>query len=119
MTTGAFRRIMTTAPWIDGQLDRRSRPDPDDREATRTLSAQIRRALEGIAMPDDLAAAITRSVIRPGGRAACAGSRPGRVVGAVPGLAAGLGHDVEAALVEMDDPQRGQPQPSRGAPAQR
>jgi 4-carboxymuconolactone decarboxylase len=28
----------------------------------------------------------------------------GRVVGAVPDLAAGLGYDVEAALMEMDDP---------------
>ena len=28
----------------------------------------------------------------------------GRVVGAVPGLAAGLGYDVEAALMDMDDP---------------
>jgi 4-carboxymuconolactone decarboxylase len=28
----------------------------------------------------------------------------GRVVGAAPGLAAGLGYDVEAALMEVDDP---------------
>jgi alkylhydroperoxidase/carboxymuconolactone decarboxylase family protein YurZ len=28
----------------------------------------------------------------------------GRVVGAVPGLATGLGYDVEAALEEIDDP---------------
>ena len=72
VTTDAFRRIMTTVPWIDDQLDRLSRLDPDDRQAIRTLSAEIRRTLEGIAIPDDLAAAITRSVTRLGGQAACA-----------------------------------------------
>jgi pyruvate,water dikinase len=70
VTTDAFRRIMTTVPWIDDQVDRLSRLDPDDREAIRTLSAEIRRTLEGIAIPDDLAAAITRSVARLGEQAA-------------------------------------------------
>src|SRR5499427_3038843 len=64
VTTDAFQRIMTTVPGIDDQLDRLSRLDPGDRQAIRTLSAKIRRALEGIAIPDDLAAAITRSVAR-------------------------------------------------------
>jgi pyruvate,water dikinase len=72
VTTDAFRRIMSTAPWIDDQLDRLSRLDPDDRQAIRTLSAQIRRTLEGVAIPDDLAAAITHSVTRLGGQAAYA-----------------------------------------------
>jgi len=72
VTTDAFRRIMTTVPWIDDQLDRLSRLDPGDRQAIRTLSAEIRRALEGIAIPDDLAEAITRSVTRLGGQAAYA-----------------------------------------------
>ena len=72
VTTDAFRRIMTTVPWIDDQLDRVSRLNPDDREAIRTLSAEIRRTLEGIAIPDDLAAAITRSLARLGGQAAYA-----------------------------------------------
>src|SRR5213080_2597534 len=72
VTTDAFRRIMTTAPWIDDQLDRLSCLDPGDRQAIRTLSAEIRRTLEGIAIPDDLAAAITRSVTRLGGQAAYA-----------------------------------------------
>jgi len=72
VTTDAFRRIMTTVPGIDDQLDRLSRLDPGDRQAIRTLSAEIRRALEGIAIPDDLAAAITRSVTRLGGQAAYA-----------------------------------------------
>ena len=54
------------------RLDRLSRLNPDDREAIRTLSAEIRRILEGIAIPDDLAAAITGSVARLGEQAAYA-----------------------------------------------
>src|SRR5829696_5826965 len=59
VTTDAFRRVMADAPSIDDRLDRLSRLNPDDREAVRTLSAEIRGILEGIAIPDDLAAAIT------------------------------------------------------------
>jgi phosphoenolpyruvate synthase/pyruvate phosphate dikinase len=72
VTTDAYRRIMTTAPWIDDQLDRLSRLDPGDRQAIRMLSAEIRQILEGIVIPDDLAAAITGSVTRLGGQAAYA-----------------------------------------------
>jgi rifampicin phosphotransferase len=72
VTTDAFRRIMSKAPWVDDQLDRLSCLDPGDRQAIRTLSAEIRRTLEGIAIPDDLAAAITRLVTRLGGEAAYA-----------------------------------------------
>jgi rifampicin phosphotransferase len=69
VTTDAFQRIMRAVPWIDDQLDRLISLDPDDRQAIRTLSAEIRRTFEGIAIPDDLAAAITRSVTRLGGQA--------------------------------------------------
>src|SRR5712692_6633873 len=72
VTTDALRRIMAEAPSIDDRLDRLSRLNPDDRESIRTLSAEIRRTLEGIAIPDDLAAAITRSLARLGERAAYA-----------------------------------------------
>jgi len=72
VTTDAFRRIMTTVPWIDGQADRLAHLDPGDRQAIRALSAEIRRIIEGTAIPDDLAAAITRSVTRLGGHAAYA-----------------------------------------------
>src|SRR5580704_4656323 len=72
VTTDAFERIMTTVPWLDDQLDRLARLDPDDRQAIRTLSAETRRTVERIAIPDDLAAAITRSVTRLGGQAAYA-----------------------------------------------
>ncbi|MFG3115611.1 rifamycin-inactivating phosphotransferase [Streptomyces sp. NPDC048197] len=59
VTTDAFRRIMAEAPSVHSQLDQLARTDPDDREAIRTLSAQIRRTIEGIALPGDIAAAIT------------------------------------------------------------
>src|SRR5213082_760266 len=72
VTTDAFQRIMAEAPPIDDRLDRLSRLKPDDREAIRALSAEIRRTLEGIAIPDDLAAAITRPLARLGEQAACA-----------------------------------------------
>ncbi len=72
VTTDAFRRIMAEAPSIDERLDRLSRLTPDDREAIRTLSAEIRRTLEGIAIPDDLAAEITPALARLRAQAAYA-----------------------------------------------
>ncbi|MFH8681146.1 rifamycin-inactivating phosphotransferase [Streptomyces lydicus] len=72
VTTDAFRRIMAEAPSLDGRLDQLSRLDSDDREAIRTLSAQIRRTIEEIALPGDVAAAITRALARLGEQAAYA-----------------------------------------------
>jgi rifampicin phosphotransferase len=72
VTTDAFRRIMAEATSLDDPLDRLSRLSPDDRESIRTLSAEIRRTLEGIAIPDDLAAAITGALARLGEQAAYA-----------------------------------------------
>ncbi|HLM05285.1 MAG TPA: phosphoenolpyruvate synthase, partial [Blastococcus sp.] len=72
VTTDAFQRIMAEAPSIDDRLDRLSRLNPDDREAIRTLSAEIRRTLEATVVPDDLAAAITRALARLGDQAAYA-----------------------------------------------
>ncbi|MFC9504409.1 rifamycin-inactivating phosphotransferase [Streptomyces sp. NPDC057002] len=72
VTTDAFRRIMAQAPSIDDRIDRLSRLNPDDRDAIRTLSAEIRRDIEGIALPDELAAAITRPLTRLGEQAAYA-----------------------------------------------
>jgi phosphoenolpyruvate synthase/pyruvate phosphate dikinase len=70
VTTDACRRIIAEASSIDDRLDRLSRLNADDREAIRALSAEIRRTLEGIAIPDDVAAAITRALARLGERAA-------------------------------------------------
>src|SRR5438128_516280 len=72
VTTDAFQRIMAEAPSIDDRLDRLSRLKLDDREAICTLSAEIRRTIEGIAIPGDLAAAITRPLARLGEPAAYA-----------------------------------------------
>ena len=72
VTTDAFRRIMAEAPSIDDRLDQLSRLNPDDREAIRTVSAEIRRTIEGIAIPGDLAAAITRALAQHGAQAAYA-----------------------------------------------
>ncbi|HUR04928.1 MAG TPA: PEP/pyruvate-binding domain-containing protein, partial [Nonomuraea sp.] len=72
VTTYAFQRIMAEAPSIDDRLDQLSRLNPDDREVIRTLSAEIRQTIEGIAFPDDLVAAITRALAQLGEHAAYA-----------------------------------------------
>ncbi|MET8161824.1 rifamycin-inactivating phosphotransferase [Sphaerisporangium sp. NPDC005289] len=72
VTTAAFRRIMAEAPSMNDRLDRLSRLKPDDREAIRTLSAEIRRTIEGTAVPGDLAAVITGALAGPGEQAAYA-----------------------------------------------
>jgi pyruvate,water dikinase len=72
VTTGAFRRIMAEVPSADEDLERLARLAPDDREGARTLSARIRRAVEGVAVPDDLAAQITGALARSGEHAAYA-----------------------------------------------
>src|SRR5207237_3525393 len=59
VTTDAFQRIMAEAPSIDDRVDRLSRLKSHDREAHRGLTSEIRLAIKGIAIPDDLAAAIT------------------------------------------------------------
>ena len=72
VTTDAFRRIMAAAPSIDERLDRLARLKPDDREAIRALSAEIRQTIEDIAIPDDLASAIARPLASLGAQAAYA-----------------------------------------------
>ncbi len=72
VTTDAFRRIMAEAPSIYERLAQLSRLNPDDREVIRALSAEIRRTIEGIAIPDDLAAEITLALARLGKQGAYA-----------------------------------------------
>jgi rifampicin phosphotransferase len=72
VTTDAFRRTMAEVTTTDDPLDRLSRLDADDRNGIRDLSAAIRRSIEGITVPDDLAAAITGAVTRLGEHAAYA-----------------------------------------------
>lgn len=72
VTTDAFQRILAEAPSINDRLDRLSRLHPEDAETIRTISAEIRRTIEGTAIPGDLAAAITRALARLGEEAAYA-----------------------------------------------
>jgi pyruvate,water dikinase len=72
VTTAAFRRVMADSPSINDRLDQLSRMKPDDTDAIRTLSAEIRGSVEGIPVPEDLAAAITRALARLGEQAAYA-----------------------------------------------
>jgi rifampicin phosphotransferase len=72
VTTDAFQRILAGASLIDDRLDRLAELKPDDREAIRGLTAEIRRAVERVAIPDDVALAITRALARLGEQAACA-----------------------------------------------
>ncbi|HMC57321.1 MAG TPA: rifamycin-inactivating phosphotransferase [Gemmatimonadaceae bacterium] len=72
VTTDAFRRLVESAPMLDEQLHRLSSLEPDDREAIRALSAEIRQTIESIPIPGDLAAAVEHSLARLGRLAACA-----------------------------------------------
>jgi rifampicin phosphotransferase len=72
VTTDAFRRIMAKAASIDDRLDQLSRLDGDDRESIRALSAEIRRAIEGTAVPEAVATAITAALARLGEQVAYA-----------------------------------------------
>ena len=72
VTTDAFRRIVAEAPSLDDRLDRLSALSPDDREAIGTLSAEIRHAVEAVAIPEDVATAVTSEIARLGEGAAYA-----------------------------------------------
>ena len=72
VTTNAFRRVMAEGPSMDHLLDRLSSLDPGDRDAIRELSAEIRRTIEQVAIPDDVAAAIALALARLGDQAAYA-----------------------------------------------
>ncbi|WP_256257306.1 rifamycin-inactivating phosphotransferase [Nonomuraea pusilla] len=72
VTTDAFQRVVAETPSIDAQLDLLSRVEPDDHAAIRSLSADVRRVVEGVTLPDDLAAAIGESLARLGEQASYA-----------------------------------------------
>lgn len=59
VTTDAFRSVMARNTSAGDQLDQLAGVDPDDREAVRTLSAQIRRTIEQAAVPGEIATAVT------------------------------------------------------------
>ena len=72
VTTDAFVQVVADAPSIDEGLGRLSRLSPADGVAIRSVSADIRRMLEAVEIPDALATAITGALARLGERTACA-----------------------------------------------
>ena len=72
VTTHAFRRVVAAAPSIDQLLERLSRLKPDEHEAIRALSEEIRTNIERIPIPDDIANATTNALARLGDHAAYA-----------------------------------------------
>ncbi|MFB7030174.1 MULTISPECIES: rifamycin-inactivating phosphotransferase [unclassified Streptomyces] len=69
VTTEAFRRVVERTPALAGLLDRLSLLDPedrDDRDAIRAVCAEIRGAVEAVAVPDDVAEAVTGALARFG-----------------------------------------------------
>jgi len=72
VTASAFALVMAEASSIDDGLERLTRLSPDDRESISALSSEIRRAIEEVAVPDDLAAAIAGAIFELGEDAPCA-----------------------------------------------
>ncbi len=66
ITTEAFRRTVAQAPSIHAQLDRLSRLKLADRDGMATLSAELRRRIEEIVLPGDLAEAVAGALVRCG-----------------------------------------------------
>ncbi|WP_437917422.1 rifamycin-inactivating phosphotransferase [Sorangium sp. So ce302] len=66
VTTEAFQRIMGEAPSIGGLLDRLSLLAVEDRDGIRELSAELRRIIEGTAIPEDVQGALTQVLSRLG-----------------------------------------------------
>ena len=63
VTTHAFRRVMAGAPDLAALLDRLTRSTADDRAGIAALSAEIREVVGGVPVPEDVAAAVTRSLV--------------------------------------------------------
>ncbi len=66
VTTTAFRRALAGAPSIAVLVDQLTRLDPEDHEARRGVSAEIRRSVEDLGVPDDVAEAVATSLARLG-----------------------------------------------------
>jgi pyruvate,water dikinase len=66
VTTDAFRHAVSQAPALSEQLDRLSQLEPDEQDAIRELSSQVRHTIEAIELPAELASAIERSLVRLG-----------------------------------------------------
>ena len=72
VTTDAFRRAVAGTPSLAGRIDGLAHLDPDDRSAIAIRSAAVRRAIEEATIPEDVASAVTGSVVRLGDQSSCA-----------------------------------------------
>jgi len=72
VATSAFQRVLALAPSIHHGVDRLTSVHADDRETIRKLSAELRVAIAAVAVPDDVASAITRAYGHLGDEAVCA-----------------------------------------------
>ncbi|MEV7279880.1 rifamycin-inactivating phosphotransferase [Streptomyces sp. NPDC093111] len=72
VTTDAFQNIVAGEPSLSGLLDRLAGRDPEDLDAVYLLSAQIRRTVEHIELPEDLVEAVTDALARLGTDVPCA-----------------------------------------------
>lgn len=72
VTTEAFRRVVAEAPLLDALVDRLARLQLDESDAIRAQSAEVRRTIEGITIPDDVVAAITQALVQLGEQSAYA-----------------------------------------------
>ncbi|MCB0251182.1 MAG: phosphoenolpyruvate synthase, partial [Anaerolineae bacterium] len=72
ISTEAYKRTVREAASIDELLDQLSLLTVEDRGAIRELSAEIRRGIEGLAIPQEIREEITDFLARLGERSACA-----------------------------------------------
>jgi pyruvate,water dikinase len=66
ISTEAFKRIVGETPSINELLDRLSLLNVEDRDKIRELSGEIRRAIEGTAIPQDISEEITGRLVTLG-----------------------------------------------------
>ena len=66
ISTEAFKRIIAETPSIDQLLDQLSLLQVEDRDNIGELSAEIRRGIEGVAIPEDIQEEITHLLSRLG-----------------------------------------------------
>src|SRR5690349_18501605 len=72
VTTDAFRQVVAREPRVGDLLARLMAVAPADLDAIGAHSEQLRRAIEGIAIPDEIAAAVTGALAALDERAAYA-----------------------------------------------
>jgi phosphoenolpyruvate synthase/pyruvate phosphate dikinase len=66
VSTEAFQRIIGETPSMNELLDQLSLLTLEDRDKIRELSGEIRRAIEGVAIPEDIQEEITRFLVMAG-----------------------------------------------------